>query len=113
MILMNRYDDRLPLDIEILQEKAQALGRTGRALSRAVAALREFDDTPQRDGRDMLVDGAAEQLWHLIIQREACGITAHEEVLAQYDIPAEVFQRMGARRRPQRPPRGSSITRDS
>jgi uncharacterized protein DUF6665 len=90
------------LDYEIAQEKAAALGRLGRALEKALAALREFDaevgeaSQDARQARRLLVAEAGSALWHFIVQREACGLRDARAVLRDYRVPAEVQDRMDA-----------------
>jgi hypothetical protein len=97
------------LDYEIAREQAAALGRLGRALERALAALSEFDrcqGEPAKDGsapcpvsrngaRTRLVQEASNALWYFIVQREACGLRDPRPVLRAYRVPAEVHNRMG------------------
>jgi hypothetical protein len=91
------------LDYEIAQEKASALGRFGRRLEAALAALAAFDaqakDEPtsktQREHRDALVAEAADVLWSFIVQREACGLRDSNRAMRDYGVPAEVRVRMG------------------
>ena len=98
-----------PLDQEILQEQATSLGRLGRALEHALAALRTFEEThglqeagggpvgPEiRAERAALRDRAGAALWQFIIQREACGLRDPRQVMRDYRVPAEVQARMGA-----------------
>jgi hypothetical protein len=90
------------LDYEIAQETASALGRQGRALETALAALAAFDAaadppvSPDRRARADLVATAAQALWELVVQREACGLRDAAAVLRMYRVPAEVRDRMGA-----------------
>jgi hypothetical protein len=89
---------------EFAQEKASALGRLGRALESALAALARFDagdqgDTRSAEGRQLrasLVTEASAALWHFVVQREACGLRDLRYVLRDYRVPAEVAARMGA-----------------
>jgi hypothetical protein len=85
------------LDYEIAQEQAAALGRAGRALETALAALFEHDRGAQRSGdaRTMLVQAAGEALWRFIIQRECCGLRDSRSVMRDYRVPKEVQNRMG------------------
>jgi len=85
------------LDYEIAQEKASALGRLGRRLEAALAALAACPRTPQSDRniRDRLVEQAGYALWLLVVQREACGLYRVAPVLQQYGVPNEVYARMG------------------
>jgi hypothetical protein len=89
------------LEHEFAQERATALGRLGRALEAALAALAEFDAQPSegaaanRSARAAVVADASLALWHFIVQREACGLRDMRQVLRDYRVPAEVAARMG------------------
>lgn len=97
-----------PLDYEIAQEKAAALGRLGRGLERALAALATFDaarrngenagDVPESPGgaRASLVEAAGHALWLFLVQREACGLRDARTVMRDYGVPAEVQNSAGA-----------------
>lgn len=86
------------VDAEILAEQASSLGRAGRRLERAIADLAAFDagKAPKRRGRNRapdrpgLVAEAKDALWHLVVQREACGMHSSADVLTIYQVPAEV-----------------------
>jgi hypothetical protein len=93
------------LDYEIAQEMASALGRLGRALETALAALAAFDaershlatiSRSDRVARANLVAVAGHALWCFIVQREACGLRDVRFILRDYRVPAEVSDRMGA-----------------
>src|SRR6266700_8067822 len=92
------------LDYEIAQEQAAALGRAGRALEAALAALFEYDRNVRAAGeaRAKLVDDAGEALWRLLIQRECCGLRDPRPVMSDYRIPQEVQNRIGIFRDPKR-----------
>lgn len=89
---------------ELAQEKASALGRLGRALEAALAALARFDasdgaensSAEGRRSRAALVAEASVALWQFVVQREACGLRDMRHVLRDYRVPAEVARRMGA-----------------
>jgi hypothetical protein len=91
------------LDYEVAQEQASALGRMGRALEAALAALREFDAVhPRSDAaisphqeRRALVAKAGRALWMFVVQREACGLRDSRSIMREYKVPAEVQQCMG------------------
>jgi hypothetical protein len=88
------------LDYEIAQEQANALGRLGRALEAALAALSNYDSAraapAARDaGRAKLVAAASDALWCFMVQREACGLRDPRPVIREYHVPAEVQARMG------------------
>jgi hypothetical protein len=95
------------LDYEIAREKASALGRLGRRLQAALAALAAFDAQTEtappavrREQRDALVAAAGEVLWSFIVQREACGLRDSARAMRDYGVPAEVRLRMGVFPRP-------------
>jgi len=93
------------LDYEIAREKASALGRLGRRLEAALAALAAFDAQTadeafvpaavRRERRNALVAEAGEVLWSFIVQREACGLRDSARAMRDYGVPAEVRLRMG------------------
>jgi len=111
--MSNRKIKQSPADLlehELAQEKASALGRLGRALEAALAALAELDAEPPGDAsaerrklRASLVAQASLALWYFIVQREACGMRDLRAVLRDYRVPPEVAARMGAQ--PGRAPR--------
>src|SRR5437016_1873114 len=90
------------LEHEFAQEKASALGRLGRALEAALAALAEFDrndageETIRRERRAALTAQASVALWEFVVQREACGLRDLRQLLRDYRVPPEVAARMGA-----------------
>lgn len=89
------------LEAEILEERATALGNSGRRLATTLARLAAFDrgealppvvgqsGKPPPDRATLLAE-AREALWYLVVQREACGLWSSEEVLAAYAVPREV-----------------------
>ncbi len=95
------------LDYEIAQEQAAALGRLGRALEAALAALSSYDRVHAERGGDPvlassgasmragLVQDASDALWCFIIQREACGLRDWRLIMREYGVPAELQNRMG------------------
>jgi len=94
------------LDYEIVQEQAAALGRLGRALEAALAALANHDRVQSGLGahpapasaaaaRARLVQDASHALWCFVIQRETCGLRDLPLVVRQYGVPAEAQNRMG------------------
>jgi len=97
-------DNSTALDYEIAQEKASTLGRLGRALETALAALREFDtqshatSAADTQARGKLVTAASRALWHFVVQREALGLRDSRQVMRDYRVPTEVQNRMGATR---------------
>ncbi|WP_324750656.1 DUF6665 family protein [Sphingomonas sp. LY54] len=80
------------IEHEILGEKAAALGRGGRRVEAALAALRDSAG----EERERLVDEAARIVWGFLVQRELLGLRDRDRVIAHYAIPTEVLNRMGA-----------------
>lgn len=85
------------LEYEIAQERASALGRLGRRLEAALAALAACPRTANADRkfRDSLVERAGYALWLFVVQREACGLNDGAQVMQNYGVPHEVYARMG------------------
>lgn len=79
---------------EVLSEKAASLGRAGKALEAALMKLRECDGC---EGREALVQAAADAAHAYIIQREAAGIHGLGAPLEDFGVPGEVRVRIGAR----------------
>lgn len=100
----SRQNPTAALDYEIAQEQVAALGRAGRALEAALAALtahgEDKGDGPRtaasRAARAKLVQDASDALWCFIVQREAIGLRDPRPVIRDYRVPAEVQNRMGA-----------------
>jgi hypothetical protein len=84
------------LEAELISEAAAALGRAG---TRAEAALARLNDEASlaSEGREALLKAAAEAVWALFIQREACGMRDQKPVIADLGIPRAVLVRLGAR----------------
>jgi hypothetical protein len=82
------------LRYELMEEQAQSLGRSGRKVELALAALRDHAG----DGdREPLVKAAADAVWGFLVQREVMGLRDRAAIVAQYAIPREVLNRIGAR----------------
>ena len=98
------------LEYEIAEERASALGRLGRRLEAALAALAAYpSDTSERTIRDSLVEEAGYALWLFIVQREACGLNDSAHVMQTYGVPKEVCARMGPSPIPSIHPDGSAV----
>jgi hypothetical protein len=85
------------LEYEIAEERASALGRLGRRLEAALAALAAYPSKAisERTTRDSLVEEAGYALWLFVVQREACGLNDSSHVMQTYGVPGEVYARMG------------------
>jgi len=84
---------------EIAAEIAEALGRNAQRVRTTLAALRAYD-AGVRTGRTrtQLLTEAAEACYGFVIQREMLGFGAEDAELVrrEYDVPCEVWNRMGA-----------------
>jgi hypothetical protein len=88
------------VELEIMEEKASALGITGRRLEAALAEYRGPRQGGTRGKKPAeLIAGISNNLHELLIQREAMGIPHAnvEWVLRSYDIPQEILSRLGLR----------------
>jgi len=97
MVLNLLHSGYATLEYEIAQERASALGRLGRRLEGALAALAACPRTPHSDRkiRNRLVEQAGYALWLFIVQREACGLNDIAQLMRHYGVPNEVYARMG------------------
>ncbi|NVK35274.1 MAG: hypothetical protein HWE23_12385 [Rhodobacteraceae bacterium] len=82
------------LDQEILEEKVGTLTRLNKKLEKsleAYAAKTECDEALRdKDLCMKLKAEAAEALWHVMIQRELCGMRSHQAFLNHMNVPREV-----------------------
>jgi hypothetical protein len=85
---------------ELMGESAAALGRIGRRVVATLAELRAHGEGKAADpaGREVALYACAEAVWLYFVQREVCGLTNHDGVIAAYEIPREVLARVGASR---------------
>ena len=100
------------LEHEVLAEKASTLSRLTRKLDDALAKLAaserrleeltgsgEGDETTrQRIRREHRAAEAAEALWHVIIQRELCGLRQHRTFMDDLQVPRAIRLRMGPKK---------------
>lgn len=82
------------LRYELMEEQAQSLGRAGRKVEVALAALAAHEGG---EGRADLLKTAADAVWGFLVQREILGLRDRTAVVAQYGVPREVMARLGAR----------------
>lgn len=82
------------LRYELLEEQAHSLGRAGRKVELALAALAAH---PGGEGRAELLRAAADAVWCFLVQREVMGLRDRTAVVAQYGIPKEVLNRIGVK----------------
>jgi hypothetical protein len=89
------------LEQELAEERAGALGRSGRRLEHALELFRSHEaNSPARADtrRERLLWDLAERVEAFVVQREACGLRDSRLVLKHFDIPREAIARVGARR---------------
>ena len=82
-----------PLEYEIQESRAIALGDAGRKLEKALAALAARPDS------DVLIDQAANATWELFIIRESLGFYGHDLAVEAYAVPNRVLARVGVVRK--------------
>ncbi len=83
------------LEAELAAERAATLGRAGRTVEAALAALR--DGAPNVADRPTLLRTAADAVWSYMVQREAAGLYDHRAALEHFAVPPEVMARVGVR----------------
>jgi hypothetical protein len=85
------------LQDELVEEKASALGRLGRRLEAALAALAACPKSADSDPeiRKQLVKQAGYALWLFVVQRESCGLRDTTRMMRQYGVPKELLAHMG------------------
>jgi len=81
------------LRYELLEEQAAALGRLGRKVETALAALKAADGADRSEA----LRTASDAVWCFFVQREVMGLRDRAAIIAQYEIPPEVLVRLGAR----------------
>ncbi|MFL6618554.1 MAG: hypothetical protein ACJ8MH_08130 [Povalibacter sp.] len=104
---MSRFEG--PMQANISEEVAASLAESGRRLRRALDLLAEYDRSTTepsklRTTRLALVDEAAEKLWGYVVQRELIGLNDADYIREQYEVPHDVWRRMG--------PKGAHRSRD-
>lgn len=85
------------LRFKLLEDVDAGLKRCEWRVQAALAELRDHDaEAGDPAGRARLLDEAADAVWALFVQHEACGCADHEDLVQRYHIPAEVTGRIGA-----------------
>ncbi|MBK5566788.1 DUF6665 family protein [Ensifer sp. 2YAB10] len=83
------------LEYELMSERADALGRHGLKVEKALAALAALKPEATSDLRERLLDDASDAVWAFFIQREICGLRDSRDAVLRYGIPKEVMARLG------------------
>ena len=81
---------------ELQNERASALGESGRRVEAMLAALTDPSDARPLDDR---IHEAATAVWYFMILRESLHFYDHEEAFKHYNIPKYVMARVGVVRR--------------
>jgi hypothetical protein len=83
---------------ELLEDIDSGLRRAELRVAETLADLRDHDaEGGDPQVRTALVDLAADAVWALIVQHEACDCADHRALVERYRIPADVMARIGAR----------------
>jgi hypothetical protein len=90
------------------EDRAATLRTAAHRVEVSLLALETYDakhaglglTQEQRSDRHLLVDVASQLVWEYIVQREMSGLRDHREARERYQIPDEVWRRMGATPRP-------------
>ena len=79
-------------ELEIMKERASALGRAGDQLA---AALKAYAQAETAQDKDECCGAAAYRLWALMVQREALGLALDNLswIRSTYAVPDQVWQR--------------------
>lgn len=83
-----------PLEYELQEGRAIALGKAGQKLEAALALL-----TASEGEREQLLADAADAVWSYMIVRETLGFHDHALALGVYRVPPQVMARVGVVRR--------------
>jgi hypothetical protein len=90
------------LRFELLEELDAAVSRAERRVEQALAALQSHEAAEADPAlRAQLLDSAADAVWRLIVQHEACDVTDHSLLLQRFGVPPAVLARLGATPVPQ------------
>jgi hypothetical protein len=81
------------LNVEMLEEKAAALGRAGKRVEETLALLQECSD----EDREAVRRAAADAVYAYLIQRELCGLRDQQAVFRSYNVPGDVIAILGAK----------------
>lgn len=97
--LRRAAEEPLDVEVELVKERAEALGRAGRTLEDAVAAYRLAAAAPDpvpAEVREALLDDIAGPLYRLVVQRECSGARHGnlEAIRLAYGVPEAAFLRI-------------------
>lgn len=95
-----RAEEPLEVEVELVKERAEALGRAGRMLEDAVTVYRDALTAAQgalpAGRQEALLADIAAQLYRLVLQRECSGARHGnlEAIRVAYGVPVEAIRRM-------------------
>ena len=102
--MRGRFNPRapLPIEVELLREKASALRRLGHKLEQLIGELARLEKelaTASGAARARhlahyaaLRTQAESERWKMIVQREAMGLSHHEDVDRSYPLPRVIVE---------------------
>lgn len=82
------------LEHEVLAERASSLSAAEQRVAKAVAAY----NASEKSDRSQELSAAQKAVWAYFVQRELCGFKRHQDVIANFAIPREVLNGLGAMR---------------
>lgn len=86
------------LRFELLEELDSGVRRCERRVEDTLDALRRHDAAGgDRERRQALLNEAADAVWALVVQHEACDCCDHTSLVERFRIPGEVMARIGSR----------------
>ncbi len=90
------------LRFKLLEDIDSGVKRHEDRVQATLAALQQYDveGLQEPNLRSRLLDAAADAVWSLFVQHEACDCADHDELVRRYGIPAEVTARLGRRTSP-------------
>lgn len=91
--------DQNPLEYELQESRAYALGRAGKRVEVAVARVEALTADAAQVQREATLDEAGQAVWSYLTTREAAGFYDHAAALAAYRVPPRVMARVGVIRR--------------
>jgi hypothetical protein len=100
--MTDRFIDVVQQDVA--EEKAGALGRSGRRLEQALERFRNYERArrcgePRADAeRETLLWDLVERVEAFVVHREACGLRDSRDVLKYFGVPREALVKVGIRR---------------
>jgi hypothetical protein len=80
----------LPIELELRSERLASMTLATKRLEELLAGLESFEEARGPAVKELLQHEAREQLWKVIVQREALGIYHHEVLFDALRVPREL-----------------------